>query len=92
MPSFKGKGPHDSSGLGRGRRQGSGAGGFRADLKRNLKYASDINRSDYVENAMKTHPYIYHYSLEELKERKQELGTEIQWLNDRIKELEETKK
>ncbi len=41
---------------------------------------------------MQTHPYIYQYSLEELKERKQELETEIQWLNDRIKELEATEK
>ncbi len=91
MPGFNGKGPRGSGRSGRGMRQGMGVAGNASRQRRGQRNLDDFVDPDFVENAMRTHPYIYQYSLEELKERKQELEKEIQWLNDRIKELETAK-
>lgn len=92
MPGFNGKGPHGSGRAGSGRRQRLGSGRNTTGQARTNRKANCITDDNFVIKAMQTHPYIYQYSLEELKERKQELETEIQWLNDRIKELEATEK
>jgi hypothetical protein len=39
-------------------------------------------------NSLPKQGYVYEYTLEELKERKQALEEEIRWIDDRIGELE----
>lgn len=91
MPGFNGKGPRGSGRSGRGMGPGSGAGGGGQMGPRRGRNTGEQENQDYIQNAERTHPYIYQYSLEELRERKQELEKEIKWLDDRIKELETSK-
>ena len=43
-------------------------------------------------NTPRDEGYVYEYTLEELRERKQALEEEIRWIEDRIKELVEPDK
>ncbi len=86
MPGFNGKGPR--SGGGRGRGQRSGLGGGYGGMQRGRRSGAGLDNAGFIDKAMQTHPYIYQYTLDELKERKSALEEEIGWLNDRIKELE----
>lgn len=78
MPNYDGTGPRGTGrpgrGMGRGRGQGMGRGQERGDLPPQDPAAQG---------------YMYEYTLEELKERKQALLKEIEWIDARIKEFEE---
>lgn len=89
MPGFNGKGPRASGRSGRGKGPCSSAGGGAQTGSRGRRNAGEQVNQEYIQNAERTHPNIYQYSLEELKERKQELEKEIKWIEDRIKELGE---
>lgn len=79
MPGFDGTGPR---GPGRGgRRMGSGGNANR--------HRHGQNQEGEIITPGLGPDYVYEYTLEELKERKQALEKEIQWLEERIREFEE---
>lgn len=76
MPNYDGTGPRGTGrpgrGMGRGRGQGSGRG---------QGMVMPPQEPD-------SQGYMYEYTREELKERKQALLKEIEWIDARIKEFE----
>ena len=86
MPNNEGTGPR---GMGRPGR-GLGAPGFPRGQAHRNRHGQDQQES-INPYAGTDQEYIYEYTLAELRERKQALIKEIQWLEDRIKELEEAK-
>ncbi len=83
MPNNDGTGPH---GMGRPGR-GLGAGGSPQGQAHRHRHGR-TPQEDNNPYAGTDQEYIYEYTLAELRERKQALAKEIQWLDYRIRELE----